>query len=65
MKRRFTTILVIEQDTNDPNYEIDDPDQLHDHIFNTMQPDGYGMEVVAVQTIVEKWDPETKVYVVE
>ena len=65
MKQRFTTILITEQDTDDPATVID-RDALHGQIIDAVQgEEDYGVQVIGAQTIRERWDPETKVYVVE
>lgn len=57
MKRRFTTLLVAEQLTDNENSEIDQ-EILHDQIIDAVQSDTHGTEVIAIKTIVERWDPE-------
>lgn len=58
MKRRFTTLVVVEQ--NNTNDEIPDLDDvaLHDQIIESLESEEHNTEVVAVTTITEKWDPE-------
>jgi len=64
MQRRFTTTVITEQSTEDDNLAVD-RERLHDQIIDAVQSDDYGTMVVALQTVVETLDPETKVFIVD
>jgi hypothetical protein len=63
MKRRFTTILVTEQNTEDDNRELDE-ERLHDQIIDSVLSDTHSVTVVAVKTIIENWDPQINAWVI-
>jgi hypothetical protein len=63
MTRRFTTVLISEQSTDNSLTEID-TERLHDQLIDSVQSDDHGIEVLAIKTIVEEWEPKSNIWMV-
>lgn len=65
MKRRFTVVMVVEQDASEEAVMID-AEALEIQVRASVEEtDTYSVGVRAVAIVTERWDPETSVYVVE